>query len=96
MWPARSIDKRLQAAGVIADTPAMQARPADAQSEGRRDALLAGDADTAGPEPNGGQTTPGRRSWWTTAASREEQEAWTFLVGVTKETTMRLGAIPDR
>jgi hypothetical protein len=96
VWATWSIDKRLETAGVVAAPPAMKALPADPQGEGRCDALLAGDADTSDPETNLGQTTPGGRSGRATAASREKQEARTLLVGVTKETTMRLGAIPDR
>ncbi len=93
---AGSIDERLEATGRVAGSPAVEARPADPKGDGRGDALIAGDPDTADPEADVGQTTPRVRPRRPAATGREEQEARPFLIGVAEETTVRLGAVPDR
>lgn len=46
---ARSIDERIETTGLVADAPAMNARPADPELEGGRDTLLPRDAHRPGP-----------------------------------------------
>ena len=70
--------------------------PTDPEREGRGDTLLAGDADTPGPEAQTRQTDTSRWPGRPTAAGRQEQEARSLLVRMSKETTMWFGAIPDR
>ena len=90
---ARSIGEGLETAGCISDTPAMEARPAGPEGEGRCDALVAGNADAPGPQSEPDQVRTWRWPRRSTATGRQEEEAWALLIGVTEETTMRLGAV---
>jgi hypothetical protein len=92
---ARSIDERLETAGSVPNAPAMEARPTDPESERRRDPLVPGNPDAMCAEADLDQAAPGVRSRWPATAGREEQEAGTFLIRVTKETTVRHGTVPD-
>jgi hypothetical protein len=88
-----AIAERVQAANSISSTPAMEARPADARSERSCDPFLTGDTDAACPKAKTrdlGPFTLARRS---SAARREEEEAWAILVRVTAEATVRIGTM---
>jgi hypothetical protein len=93
--PARSIDERLETTGLETDPPAVEARPTAPEGEGRRDALLPGDANAADPEAQVGEVAPSRPPRRSTASGRQEEEAWAFLIRMPEETTVRLGAVPD-
>ena len=74
----------------------MEAPPADAEGEDRGDALLPGDADAAGSNAEADHAWAPRWPRRPAATGRQEEKVGTFLVGVTEETTMRLGSVLDR
>lgn len=74
----------------------MEARPAGPESEGRGDALLPGDADAPDAKSKPDEIGTLASSWRPTASGRQEEETRPFLIGVTEETTVRLGTVPDR
>ena len=53
--PAGPVTERLEAALRVAGPPAVEARPADPELEGRRDALLPRHTDASRPEPEAGE-----------------------------------------
>ena len=62
----------------------MQAGPTGAEREGSGDALLIRGPDTTDPEAQSAEILTPRRSRWSSASGREEEEPWAFLVRVTK------------
>ena len=84
---SRTVDERLEPAGFVACPPAVQARPAGPEIQGGPDALLAGDAHTAGPPANLREPRVGRPDWRAATPHREEQEVRPLLVGVAEQAT---------
>jgi len=74
----------------------MQAGPADAEPERGRNPLVAGDSDGTDAKPERGQALALVGAGRTAAAGRQEEEVRALLVGVTKETTVRIGPIVGR
>ena len=93
---ARPVGECLETAGLVAGPPAVEARPADAEGQGRGDALVTGDPHAPGAEAQARQAAPDVRSWRTTAAGREEEEAGAFLVRVPEQSAVGLGAVLAR
>jgi len=92
-WAAGSIEEGLETTRRISGPPTMEARPAGSEGEGRCDALLLGDADAPGPQSEADQVRTWRWARRSAAASRQEEEVRPFLVGMPKETTVRIGPI---
>ena len=69
----------------------MQARPADAEGQGRSDALGERGADAADAEAQAGQVLAHPWSRWSSPARGQEEEAGALLVRVTEESTMGIG-----
>jgi hypothetical protein len=83
----RLIEERGKTADLVAKPPAMQARPADARPESGRYALVAGDSDRSGADPDAA------KFWRWPGPGGQKEEARPFLVGVTEETTVGIGPI---
>ena len=92
-WATRPIEQRVKTAALVARSPAMKAGAADPEGERCGDAVFAGDPDRAGPGPETGQIRTRRPPRRTTATRRQEEEPRALLIGVPKETTMRLGPV---
>ena len=72
----------------------MQARPADAEGECRAQPLVVGNANASRPKAQTGDVSALSPTGRTAAAGGEKEETWAFLIRVTEETTMRIGAMP--
>ena len=88
----RVIEERAKAALRVADPPAMEARPADPEGERRLDPFFPGNPDAAGAETKPLEIRGFGAPRWTAAAGGEEEKPRSLLIGVAKETTVRIGA----
>ncbi len=94
--PAWSIEEGPETIGLVAAPPAMEGRPAGPKGASGRDAVLPDDADAPGAKSKPVEIGTLDSSWRPTAAGGQEEETRPFLIHVTEQTTMRLGALPDR
>ena len=76
----------------IPHPPAVEARPADPEGQGRGDALRHARSGRTGSGSAARSGPPPIWSRWSSAAGRQEQEARSLLVGVTEESPMRIGS----
>jgi hypothetical protein len=51
LWATWSIDEGLETTDLVSDAPAVEARPAGPEGEGRCDALFTSNADASSPQP---------------------------------------------
>ena len=95
LLPRRSawlLPQGLDATRLVAPAPAMQARPAGTEGEGRGDALAERGADTTDPKSQRGQIFADPWSRRPSATGRQEEEARALLVGMTERTSVWVGA----
>jgi NADPH:quinone reductase-like Zn-dependent oxidoreductase len=81
----RHVEQRGEAALLVPDSPAVQARPADAEGQGGGDALVTCHPHAARPEAKLRETRAELIRRWPASSGREEQEVRAFLVGVSEE-----------
>ena len=86
------LSQGLDAAGLVAPPPAMQAGAAGPQREGCGDAVLQGGTDAADAEAQAREVLGLAWSWRSPASRGQEEEPGSFLVRVPERTPVRVGA----